>query len=337
MSASLQDEEFMRHALALATSVDLSRDVNPHVGAVVVSPEGQIVGEGFHRGAGTDHAEVVALEQAGSFATGSTVYTTLEPCAHHGRKGPCTHALIEAGVAKVVYAQQDPNPQMAGGAAALATAGVAVSGGVLAQEAAQINPSWTFAHAHQRPWVIWKTATSLDGYVAAVDGTSKWITGQEARNQVQDIRASVGAIITGTGTVLEDDPKLTVREWTDEAQPLRVIVGSRQIPVSAEIFHTGPRVIQFTDDIAEVLTRVWSEYQIHRVLIEAGPGLSRSVWKQGLVDEVYWFQAPVVFGQGLPVLGDLGVDTLVAAQRFSELSVNRVGLDTVIHFHTRQG
>ena len=331
------DEGFMRQALALAASVDLPRDVNPRVGAIVVSSEGEVVGEGFHLGSGTDHAEVVALAQADGLAVGSTVYSTLEPCAHAGKKGPCAHAVIEAGVARVVYAQQDPNPAMAGGAAALATSGVEVTGGVLADDATALNPSWTFAHENGRPWVVWKTATTLDGFVAAVDGSSKWITGEEARAQVQDIRESVGAVITGTGTVLADDPQLTARDLADDEQPLRVVVGSRSIPSDARILTGSKPALPMTADVSEVLQTLWREHGIHRVLVEAGPGLSNAVWEQGLVDEVFWFQAPVILGQGRPAIGDIGVASLGAASRFSDYSVNRVGLDVVIHFTTRQG
>jgi len=331
------DEGFMRQALALAASVELPRDVNPRVGAIVVSAEGEVVGEGFHLGSGTDHAEVVALAQADGLAVGSTVYSTLEPCAHKGKKNPCTHALIEAGVARVVYAQQDPNPAMAGGAAALVTAGVDVTSGALADDAKALNSSWTFAHKHGRPWVVWKTATTLDGFVAAVDGSSKWITGEEARAQVQDIRESVGSIITGTGTVLADDPLLTARDLADDEQPLRVVVGKRSIPDEARIL-TGSKPARLMDaDIADVLQTLWREHGIHRVLVEAGPGLSNAIWQQGLVDEVFWFQAPVILGQGRSAIGDIGLGSLDAASRFSAYSVNRVGLDIVIHFTTRQG
>jgi len=226
---------------------------------------------------------------------------------------------------------------MAGGAAALVTSGVAVTGEVLAAEAEALNKSWTFAHAHGRPWVIWKTATTLDGFVAAADGSSKWITGEQARAQVQDIREIVGAIITGTGTVLADNPLLTARDLADDEQPLRVVVGSRSIPADSHILSGSHPAHVMTGDISHVLETLWSEHRIHRVLVEAGPGLSRSLWQQGLVDEVFWFQAPVILGQGQHVIGDIGVGTLDAASRFSDYSVNRVGLDVVIHFTTRQG
>lgn len=337
MNHSEFDQEMMTRAIALAKSVDLPRDKNPRVGAVVVSSAGEIIGEGWHAGSGTDHAEVVALRQAEGLADGSTVYSTLEPCANTGIKGPCTHALISAGVSRVVYAQSDPNPLMAGGAAALATSGLEVTAGVLLEEAVSLNPTWTFAQINNRPWVIWKTATSLDGFVASVDGTSKWITSEESREVVQEIRATVGAILTGTGTVLVDDPLMTARHLSDEQQPIRLVLGQRKIPSESRVL-AGPNPGQITHgDLSQVLNSLWTEHGIHRVLIEAGPGLSRSAWNQGLVDEVFWFQAPIIIGQGHSVLGDIGVNTLNEAHRFSNYEVTRVGLDLLVHFSTHQG
>ena len=337
MTHSDFDNEMMARAIALAKSVDFVRDKNPRVGAVVVSAAGEVIGEGWHAGSGSDHAEVMALHQADGLATGSTVYTTLEPCASTGVKGPCTHALISAGVTRVVYGQSDPNQAMAGGAAALATSGVEVTSGVLLEECVSLNPTWTFAQINNRPWVIWKTATSLDGFVASVDGTSKWITSEESREVVQEIRASVGAILTGTGTVLIDDPLMTARHLSDYQQPLRLVLGQRKIPSESRIL-AGPNPGAVTHgDLAQVLNSLFTEHGIHRVLIEAGPGLSRSAWNQGLVDEVFWFQAPIIIGQGHGVLGDIGVNSLDQARKFSNYEVTRVGLDLLVHFSTHQG
>ena len=325
----------MKRAIELAQSVDLSRDVNPHVGAVVVSASGEIVGEGFHRGSGTLHAEVDALHNAGDQAQGATVYVTLEPCNGTGRQGPCVQALIEAGVATVVFGQQDPNDAMAGGAQALRDAGIDVVGGVLADECRALNATWTFAHTNGRPWVKWKTATTLDGFIAAVDGTSKWITGEPARAEVQNIRRSVGAIVTGTGTVLADNPLMTVRDLPDDQQPLRVIVGAREIPTNFHIMAGTHPAIIVNDELSVVLSNLWLERKIHSVLIEAGSSLATSAWSAGLVDEVFWFQAPVIMGTGIPALANIGVSAMAEARRFTELDVNRVGLDLLIHFTTR--
>ena len=331
----MSHELHMKRAIELAQSVDLARDVNPHVGAVVVSASGEIVGEGFHRGSGTLHAEVDALNNAGDHAQGSTIYVTLEPCNGTGRQGPCAQALIDAGVATVVYGQQDPNDAMAGGAQALRDAGIDVVAGVLADECRELNASWTFAHTNGRPWVKWKTATTLDGFIAAVDGTSKWITGEPARSEVQNIRRSVGAIVTGTGTVLADNPAMTVRELSEDQQPLRVIVGARPIPSDLQIMAGSHPAVTINDDLTNVINNLWLERKIHSVLIEAGSSLATSAWRAGLVDEVFWFQAPVIMGTGIPALADIGVSTVTEARRFTELAVNRVGLDLLIHFTTR--
>ena len=331
----MSHELHMKRAIELATSVDLSRDVNPHVGSVVVSAAGDVVGEGFHRGSGTVHAEVAAIQAAGESANGATVYITLEPCNGTGRQGPCSQALIDAGVARVVYGQQDPNDAMAGGAQALRDAGIEVISSVLADECRALNATWTFAHTNGRPWVKWKTATTLDGFIAAVDGTSKWITGEPARAEVQNIRRSVGAIVTGTGTVLVDNPLLTVRNLADDEQPLRVIVGSRSIPNDLKIMGGAQPAITKNADLSDVLKDLWTERKVHSVLIEAGSTLSASAWRNDLVDEVFWFQAPVIMGTGKPALADIGVSTMAEARRFNDVAVNRVGLDLLVHFTTR--
>ena len=207
----MSSDTFMSRAIELAGKIDLSRDVNPRVGAVIVDTAGNIVGEGWHEGSGTAHAEVMAIAQAGSKSIGATLYCTLEPCNAQGVTGPCAQAVIAAGITKVVVAQTDPHQAMSGGVKTLQDAGIEVEVGLLQEQATALNASWNFAQQNNRPWVIWKTATTLDGFVAAEDGTSKWITGEPARERVQEIRASVGAILTGTGTVLADDPLLTVR------------------------------------------------------------------------------------------------------------------------------
>src|SRR5829696_5408814 len=201
----------MRRALQLAASGPWP-DPNPRVGCVIVAADGTAVGEGFHHGAGTPHAEIEALRAAGGAARGATAYVTLEPCSHTGRTGPCTDALVAAGVREVVFAQSDLHPHAAGGGARLHAAGVQVTGGVLADEAAAVNERWTRTVALGRPLVAWKLATSLDGRSAAADGTSQWITGEAARADVHRLRATRDAILVGTGTVVADDPHLTVRD-----------------------------------------------------------------------------------------------------------------------------
>jgi len=328
-------EDYMSRALELAINADLARDTNPIVGAVIVDAAGKIVGQGFHNGSGTAHAEVVAIADAGEKAKGATLYCTLEPCNAQGKTGPCAQAIISAGILRVVVAQRDPNVAMSGGAQTLIAAGIAVEFDVMSEQARELNASWNFAHETNRPWVIWKTATSLDGFISAVDGTSQWITGEPARERVQEIRASVGAIVTGSGTVLADDPLLTVRSLSEENQPLRVIVGDREIPKDAKVF-TGPKpAIRIKGDLSEVISALWQEHGIHKVLVEAGAAIAHSIWTADLVDEIYWFQAPVLIGDGTPAIGPFGVNTLANAPRFPQYQLDRVGLDLLIHFKTR--
>lgn len=331
----MSSDTFMSRAIELAGNVDLSRDINPRVGAVIVDTAGNVVGEGWHSGSGTDHAEVMAIAQAGTKSVGATLYCTLEPCNAQGKTGPCAQAVIAAGITKVVIGQTDPHQAMSGGVKTLQGAGIDVEVGVQQELATSLNASWNFAQTNNRPWVVWKTATTLDGFVAAEDGTSKWITGEPAREKVQEIRASVGAILTGTGTVLADDPLLTVRALTDEQQPLRVIVGDRDLPANSQIFTGDKPAIRMAGDLAKVITDLWKLHGIHKVLVEAGSHVSQSLWSANLVDEVYWFQAPMILGSGKPAIGNFGVNTLANASRFPEYQVDRVGLDLLVHFTTR--
>ena len=209
----------MRRALALAASPGVPTGPNPRVGCVLLDAGGRTVAEGWHRGAGSPHAEVDALRQAGDVARGATAVVTLEPCNHTGRTGPCARALVEAGVRRVVFAQRDPNPVAAGGAATLRAAGVEVEGGLLEDEARQVNREWTFAMDHGRPFVTWKFATTLDGRSAAADGTSRWVSSRAARVDTHRLRALCDTMLVGSGTIAVDDPLLTVRD--DERPPAR--------------------------------------------------------------------------------------------------------------------
>lgn len=331
----MSSDTYMSRAIELASKVDLSRDINPRVGAVIVDANGIVVGEGWHEGSGTAHAEVMAIAQAGSNAVGATLYCTLEPCNAQGKTGPCAQAVIAAGITKVVIGQTDPHQAMSGGVKTLQEAGIEVEVGAQGDFATALNASWNFAQQNNRPWVVWKTATTLDGFVAAEDGTSKWITGEPARERVQEIRASVGAILTGTGTVLADDPLLTVRSLPEDKQPLRVIVGDRELPAESQIFVGEKPAIRLSGDLSKVIAELWQTHGVHRVLVEAGSHVSQSLWSANLVDEVYWFQAPVILGSGKPAIGNFGVNTLANASRFPEYQVDRVGLDLLVHFITR--
>ena len=324
----------MKRALILAVSPDVPRGPNPRVGCVLLAPDGEIVGEGHHRGAGTEHAEVDALAKAGDAARGATAVVTLEPCDHSGRTGPCTQALIGAGVARVVYAQTDPNPVAAGGAAVLRAAGLDVEGGLFAAQAMALNETWTFAVAEGRPFVTWKSAATLDGRVAAADGTSRWITSAAARAEVHDLRAEVDAVMVGTGTVVADDPQLTVRDeegaMADVPQPLRVVVGMRDLPAGARVLDGSTPSLQLrTRDPQEVL-RSLHEREVRHVLLEGGPRLAAAFVRAGLVDRVVWYVAPALLGSGPSALGDAGMSGIGDALRLRVVDVRLVGSDVRI-------
>lgn len=309
----------MREALALAQSPDAPYGENPRVGCVLVAPDGAVVGRGHHRGAGTPHAEVVALADAGARATGTTAVVTLEPCRHTGRTGPCTQALIDAGVRAVVYAQADPTDDAGGGGDVLRAAGVEVHGGVLSDEAEAVNEEWTLAVVRRRPFVTWKCAVSLDGRVAGADGGPTAITGSAARADVHDRRSRVGAIIVGTGTVLTDDPLLTVRRPGEVAvpPPLRVVVGSRPIPDGARVLDaSAPTLVTPERDPHALLAGLYGR-GVRHALLEGGPTLAAAFLAAGVVDRVEWYVAPILLGAGpvalaaaTPGAGPLGVDVI---------------------------
>lgn len=323
----------LRRALLLAATPDVPLGPNPRVGCVILDARGKAVGEGWHRGAGTPHAEVAALADAGSAATGGTAVVTLEPCRHTGRTGPCTEALLSAGIRRVVFAQEDPHAIAAGGARVLRDAGLDVEGGILAEEAAALNEAWTFAVSHGRPLVTWKVAATLDGRVAAADGTSRWISGEESRAQVHDLRAEVDAIAVGTGTVIVDDPHLAARDASGRArarQPLRVVVGLRDIPEGARVLDSdAPTLHLRTRDPAEVLAAL-HDREVRHLLLEGGPTLAAAFLEAGLVDHVTWYVAPLIIGAGPVAVPDLGVGTLSQALRLSEVRVDQVGPDARI-------
>ncbi|MHB1066514.1 MAG: bifunctional diaminohydroxyphosphoribosylaminopyrimidine deaminase/5-amino-6-(5-phosphoribosylamino)uracil reductase RibD [Candidatus Nanopelagicales bacterium] len=300
----------MREAIALARLSQAPPAVNPRVGCVILAVDGSVVGRGFTGPtAGAPHAEVAALADAGDRARGATAVVSLEPCRHVGRTGPCTSALIEAGISRVVFAQPDPTADAGGGAGVLVAAGIEVLGGVLAADAAALNVPWAFYAAHGRPLVTWKCAVSLDGRVAGADGGPTAITGEQSRAAVHLLRAEVDAIIVGTGTVLADDPRLTVRgvDGVSGAIPLRVVVGSRAIPADARVRDGSAATLFLADrDPAGVLA-VLGERGVRHALLEGGPTLATAFLAAGLVDRIDWFIAPVLLGAGPVALpGPLG-------------------------------
>lgn len=295
----------MRRALAAARARG-SVLPNPTVGCVLLAPDGHEIAQGVTVRGGA-HAEIEALRMAGEQARGATAVVTLEPCNHTGRTGPCSQALIRAGVARVVFAQTDPNQLAAGGADVLRAAGISVEGGVLDDETAGLNAAWTFAVTEGRPFVTWKYAATLDGRSAAPDGTSQWITGPDARRDVHRFRAGTDAVMVGTGTVLADDPRLTIRDQDDqphpfEDQPLRVVVGDSPIPTASRVLDsTAPSLVIPSHDPATVLAELAAR-DIRHVWLEGGPRLAGAFWDAGLIDRVIGYLAPAMLGAGQSAL-----------------------------------
>ena len=334
MHHASEDERFMRQALALAVKGP-AVDPNPRVGAVVVA-DGVVVGTGWHAGAGTPHAEVVALREAADAARGATIYITLEPCNHTGRTGPCAEAIIEAGIGRVVFASADPGVASGGGAETLRAAGVEVVGGVLAEDADLLNPDWAFSLRHGRPRVTWKYAATLDGRVAAADGTSQWITGPQARADVGRERARRGAVLVGTGTVLADDPHLTARDVDGtllDRQPLRVVMGLRETSPEARVFDDAAETISLrTRDVREALSTL-QERGIRSVWLEGGPTLAAAFWRADCIDDVIAWLGPKLLGDGLVAVTDLGVGTIADAIDLRTMDVRTMGPD--VRWHLR--
>ena len=357
------DHAFMARALALARKGLYSTHPNPRVGCVIVQ-DGRIVGEGWHARAGEPHAEVHALRQAGEQARGATAYVTLEPCSHHGRTPPCANALINAGVARVVAAMQDPNPQVSGsGLLRLMHAGIAVQSGVLEAEARVLNAGFIKRMQQGLPFVRVKLAMSLDGRTAMASGESQWITGPAARSAVQRLRARSSVVLTGADTVLADGARLTVREselglspeqsfMALSRQPLRVLVDGRlRVPLSVPFFEAGAAMVatcaaasardRYQDDGHELLAVPGSNGHVdlrkllaelaargaNEVLVEAGPRLAGAFARLGLVDEYQLFVAPKLLGSSARPLLDLPLARMADAPALKIVEMRAVGDD----------
>jgi diaminohydroxyphosphoribosylaminopyrimidine deaminase/5-amino-6-(5-phosphoribosylamino)uracil reductase len=341
-------EDEMRRAAALGASALGTTSPNPPVGAVVLDVDGNVVGEGATRPPGGAHAEVVALEQAAG--RGRTAVVTLEPCDHQGRTGPCSQALLAAGIERVVIACPEPTKNAAGGVATLRAAGVEVVEGVLKDEvAAGALSGWLHRQRTGRPFVTWKFAATLDGRSAAADGSSRWITGEQARADVHRLRAESDAVLVGVGTVLADDPALTVRPDPGH-QPLRVVVDRNgRTPATAQVLDDAAPTLVVThgpsygDDRTLVLApgrsgrvdldallAALAERGVVNVLLEGGPKLAGACVAADLVDRVVGYLAPALLGAGPAALQDAGVATIAQAVRLRTVDVTRVGDDVRI-------
>ena len=352
------DQAHMAQALRLAKRGLYSTSPNPRVGCVIVR-DGVVVGEGWHQRAGEAHAEVNALQQAGTAARGATAYVTLEPCSHHGRTPPCTEALLAAGIRRVVAAMADPNPLVAGrGLAQLQAAGVAVDVGLMADEAHELNIGFVSRMTRKRPWVRLKAAASLDGKTALQNGESQWITGPQARQDGHCWRARACAILSGIGTVRKDDPQLNVRGVDTSRQPLKVIVDSRlELSPAARLLEVGNVLLvsagQAVAEVAEraaalrergaeildlpdgkgrvdlhALLHELAQRGLNEVHVEAGSRLNGALLAAGLVDEVLLYLAPCLLGdtaQGLFALPAL--ESLAGKHRLAIREVKQFGDD----------
>ena len=332
----LSIEDAMNRALELALKGP-TKGVNPQVGAVILDSSGEVIGEGFHNGSGTPHAEVVALEAALSGAqklpAGSVAVVTLEPCNHTGKTGPCAKALIDAGVSKVVFASSDPGENSGGGADTLRAEGIEVESGVMSDKANKQLRIWLTAANNQRPFVTLKWASSFDGRAAAQDGSSKWISGEESRADAHRRRSEVDAILVGTGTALIDDPELTARN-TDgslqEHQPLRVVLGTRDLPSTLRVFNSDAETVTIkTQSIHGALEELYQRGVKH-VFVEGGPTLASRFVQMDLVDEFVVYLAPKLIGGEKLAIGSIDVPSIEKAKALTFQEVSKLGEDVLI-------
>jgi diaminohydroxyphosphoribosylaminopyrimidine deaminase/5-amino-6-(5-phosphoribosylamino)uracil reductase len=354
----------MARAIELARRGLFTTDPNPRVGCVIADGE-RVIAEGWHEKAGLPHAEVVALAAAGKAARGATAYVTLEPCSHFGRTPPCADALVAAGIGRLVYAMKDPNPRVNGaGIARVAAAGIAITGGVLEQESLELNPGFISRMTRGQPWVTVKLAASLDGGTALPGGESHWITGEAAREDVQRLRARSSAVMTGSGTVLADDPRLDVRLPGATRQPLRVVLDSKlRTPATARILEPpGQALVLCTDEDAErasalraagaevvsmpssggsvdlaAALALLADRQVNELLVECGAGLAGAFFAAGLVDELRLYIAPMLLGRGARPLADLEAPASMAERlEFSIVERQDVGKDLMLRLRPRR-
>jgi diaminohydroxyphosphoribosylaminopyrimidine deaminase/5-amino-6-(5-phosphoribosylamino)uracil reductase len=303
---------------------------NPNVSAAIYSADEKLIADGFHnRTNSVDHAEVIALKKAGAAARGATLVVSLEPCAHTGTTPPCVDAIIEAGIAKVIYAVADPNPIAAGGAQKLIDAGIVVEH-CESPDLEFVQRAWLHKEKTGRPLMVWKVATTVDSKVAASDGTSQWITGPESREDVQELRAQSDAILIGTNTALVDNPHLIPRGHT--ARPVRIVCGEQVVPPTHRIFDSEARTISVKSKSIPELIKVLSDEGFNQVLVEAGPTLGSALMASGKIDELIMYQAPKMLGAGKEFVSHLGISTLEDHMELELLSVAQFGGDIKSHY-----
>jgi diaminohydroxyphosphoribosylaminopyrimidine deaminase/5-amino-6-(5-phosphoribosylamino)uracil reductase len=325
MPLVIDDQLFMLRAIDLSL-LGLGRTrPNPIVGAVVVNGSGVIVGEGFH--VGKEHAEVLALAATHVSFEGCTLYVTLEPCHHFGKTPPCSKAIIESGIKRVVFAMEDPNPIAIGGAQALRDAGIEVISGICRDQAAWANRAWLHKISQGRPYFTWKIASTVDGFTAAADGTSQWITGIESRHDIHSLRAQSDAILIGTGTAIADNPSLLPHLIDDDRRPMRYVIGNRAIPSQSQLLSDGyPTTLITSHTFTELLDSLKS-LGVNQVMVESGSLLGTALMNEGLIDEIVLYQAPSIMGTGSRAIGDLGISTLSDALDWHFSDVQMIGRD----------
>ena len=330
-------ESAMQRSLELAL-LGPAWGVNPQVGAVILDQEGRIVAEGYHKGSGTPHAEVMAIEDLKHsipypFAPGYTAVVTLEPCNHFGKTGPCAQALIDAGISRVVFPLKDPGNESAGGAQRLRESGVEVIEGVLREKAKEQARVWLGSKQLGRPFVTLKWASSLDGRIAATDGSSKWISGEESRTDAHILRRDVDAILVGTGTVIADDPELTARDKNGnyfEHQPLRVVMGERALPGDKRVFNDKAETIQIRARNPQVVMQELQNRQVKHLLVEGGSKIASEFIRNNLVDEFIVYLAPLLLGGPRLAINDLGIPSMAEAVNLRITEQKLLGEDLFI-------
>ena len=316
-------EQLMKRAIELSLQGQAFTYPNPIVGAVIADAKGNLIGEGFHQGA--EHAEVLAIKNAKSIPADATLFVTLEPCNHFGKTPPCTDAIIESGIKNVVFATSDPNPIASGGAQKLIAAGINVSFGVMAEEAAQANRSWLTKIEKGRPRFIWKIASTLDGKVAASDGSSKWITSNQSRKDVAQLRAVSDAILTSSRTVIADNPTLDSKGVG--TNPYRIVMGQSEIKSDSNIFNDQAKTKAINSrDFSELINFVTTE-GFNQVLVEAGPTFGSALLAAGLIDEIIIYIAPAILGSGLSSIADLGIKSIDQKLQLSLISQQVIDQD----------